>query len=960
MFNLTPKPDYKKIEKEVLNFWRDKKIFEKSVALRSPKKRFVFYEGPPTANGKPGIHHMLARAFKDVMCRYKTMQGFQVLRQAGWDTHGLPVEIEIEKKLGISGKDQIECLVPSDRIKSIERFNQLCRESVFEYQKVWEKSTERLGYWVDMENPYITYKNEYIEKLWGIIKQIWDKGLLYEGHKVVPYCYRCGTALSSHEVAQEYRDVEDMSVFVKFQIVKNPDTYFLVWTTTPWTLLGNVALAVGKEIEYVKVAVGNEKLILAKNLAEKVLKGCDFKAIATYTGKDFLSEKYQPIFKAIPLKHQTKDIFSVVAGDFVSTDEGTGIVHTAVMYGEDDYNLAQKFDLPKFHIVNKQGNFIKRLDKLAGKNVHSANPEIIEMLEKSQVLFAKQKYKHSYPFCWRCHKPLIYYATNSWFIKMSALRKKLLENNADINWEPEHLKNGRFGNWLEEVKDWAFSRERYWATPLPVWRCQTGKIKNQKSKIKNGCNYTLAIGSFEELANLSTQPIDMKNFNPHRPYIDEIKLKCPKCSGEMIKDPAVIDVWFDSGAMPFASGAAEKIGFPADYICEAIDQTRGWFYTLLAIATLLDKGPAYKNVISLGHILDEHGKKMSKTLGNIIDPNEIIDEFGADSLRFYLFTVNQAGATKRFVKNDLIVSLRRNLMMVWNITSFFHIYSKAQKWSYQNSHPQHFLDQWLAAKIQSEKKAIAKELDNYKIVNAAWRIEKLINEFSTWYLRLSRKRKTPEFFDTFYAGLIELLKLIAPFMPFVSEYLYQRLRSQKDAPSIHLRDFGAAQEFNQDVLNVAEKMKDIINQAMSVRMQVGIKVRQPLAKLELKVKNLPLNKEMVEIIAQETNVLEVKVKQAEKTAVVLDTKITPVLAQMGRARELKRQIQNLRKKAGYKFNEVVELRLGFDIQNNWIKKYFPELEKDVLVKIVGQIESPDASADLGDFKIAVFSADFVK
>ena len=945
MFNLTPQPDYQKIETEVLAFWKNKKIFKRSISERPKEKKFVFYEGPPTANGHPGIHHIIARTYKDIIPRYKTMRGFRVPRQAGWDTHGLPVELEVEKMLGISGKDKIEHIASTKR-ESIIKFNQLCRENVFKYQKEWEELTERIGYWVDMDNPYITYKNEYIEKLWGIIKIIWDKGLLYQDHKVLPYCFRCGTGLSSHEVAQEYKDATNTSVFVKFKSLAEENTFFLAWTTTPWTLPGNVALAVGKKIKYGKYQTENgEKLILAESLATKILGG-KAKKIATLFGADMVGTEYESIFN---FEKKSKDQYTILPADFVSIDEGSGIVHTAVMYGEDDFSLSKKFDLPTIHTVDSKGNFTSKVKPFAGKNIFEANQSIIDNLKKRNLLFRELTITHSYPFCWRCHNPLIYYAKESWFIAMSKLRSQLVSNNEKVNWIPAHLKRGRFGKWLEEAKDWAFSRDRYWATPLPVWQCQTGKSQNlsrakprddnSKPKIQNQCNYIEVIGSFKELAEKSIQPIDMKSFDPHRPFIDEIKLKCPQCSGEMEKDPAVIDCWFDSGAMPFASGAEKKVGFPADYISEAIDQTRGWFYTLLAISTILGKGPSYKNVISIGHIVDEQGKKMSKSLGNALDPNLILDQFGADNLRFYLVSVNQPGLTKRFSEKDLLTCVRKNLLVLWNITNYFLTYSRLDAWQYKNSNPSHFLDLWLSARLEKLKSDYIEKLDNFDITTASNLIENFLDEFSTWYLKLSRKRRTQDFYDSFYQALKNTIALIAPFMPFVAEFLFQNLKDAKDAESIHLAILGEPKNFDPSIIQRNDWLKKVISQASSIRQENGIRLRQPLSKLELRTKKLALSQEELEILKNETNVLEVAQSQDKGAWVSLDTKITPELKNLGFLRDIKRQIQNLRKNAGCQLSDVVDIAI--EAKDFPLEKFKSAIEKETQVRILAKIDSPD-------------------
>ena len=659
------RPNFPAREEEILAFWEKEKIFEKSLSKPSPKGPFVFYEGPPTANGRPGIHHVEARAFKDILPRFRTMQGYHVDRQAGWDTHGLPVELEVEKQLGFNGKKDIEEF-------GIEKFNAKCKESVWKYLEDWVKLTKRIGYWVDLEHPYITYEPQYIEKLWGIVKQVWDKGLLYKDYRVTPHCPRCGTSLSSHELAQGYKDVKDLSVYAKFRVKGTEAKEFLVaWTTTPWTLPGNVALAVGENIDYVKVRVGEEFLWVAKDRVAEVVKEM-YDVLEEVKGSALVGKAYEPLFPFLssviasaakqssgeeiassPAAPRKDMAFQVVAADFVTTSDGSGIVHTAVMYGQDDFELGQKVGLPKHHLVKLDGTFVEGMDFLSGRMVtdEEVAVDIIKDLAHRGLLFSKAKYEHSYPHCWRCKSKIIYYAKDSWYIRMSSLREELLAANETIHWEPEHIKEGRFGEWLREVKDWAFSRERYWGTPLPIWECQK-------------CDQKKCIGSFDELR-------VGKDFDPHRPFVDEIELIC-SCGGTMRRVKEVCDVWFDSGAMPFASGAS---GFPADYISEAIDQTRGWFYTLLAVSTLLGKGAPYKNVICLGHLLDKDGKKMSKSLGNIVNPNEMIEKYGADALRWYMYTITAPGDSKRFDEKTLNEMIQNVFMMLWNVKAFYELYS---------------------------------------------------------------------------------------------------------------------------------------------------------------------------------------------------------------------------------------------------------------------------------------------
>lgn len=721
MKKVDSKINLSKQEEEVLSFWSENKIFEKSLARNQKGKKFVFYEGPPTANGKPGIHHVLARAFKDVILRYKTMKGYYVPRKAGWDTHGLPVELEVEKNIGISGKNQIESIVPQNKTASIEKFNEKCRQSVWKYQKDWEKLTERIFFWLDLSNPYITYDSKYIETLWWIVWQIDKKGLLYKGHKVVPYCPRCGTALSSHEVAQGYKDITETSLYVKFKIKGKDKQYLLAWTTTPWTLPGNVALAVNRNISYVKVRIKDEVYIIAEDRI--AILGPDTKIIEKIKGKDLEGIKYQPLYEIEGGSNEQSH--QVLLADFVTAKDGTGIVHTAVMYGEDDYLLGHKVGLPKNHTVNDEGKFFDNVKKWAGVFVKDANPKIISDLKKRKLLFKSEDITHSYPHCWRCNSPLLYYARDSWYIRMTKLKEKLLENNKKINWIPKHLKNGRFGDWLENINDWAISRNRYWGTPLPIWEC----TKCHKYKV---------VSSLDELG---------KDIEPHRPYVDEVKFTCV-CGGEMKRVPEVMDCWFDSGAMPYAQHhyPFENVElfqseFPADYIAEAIDQTRGWFYTLLAISTAVSNDTSYKNVISLGHILDEKGQKMSKSLGNIIDPWKVMNQYGADPLRYYMYTVNQPGEPKIFSDKGITTVTRNVFLTLWNVYSFFTTYALIDNFVPKKQNEfSNILDKWIIAKKNQLACDVLKYLDDYNIYDGAKAIESFINQLSTWYIRRSRRR----------------------------------------------------------------------------------------------------------------------------------------------------------------------------------------------------------------------------
>lgn len=894
-------------EETILDFWDKAKIFEKSLKKEAPQGNFVFFEGPPTANGLPGIHHVLARAFKDVLPRFKTMCGFRVARKAGWDTHGLPVELQVEKELGISGKPEIEKY-------GIKEFNQKCQESVWKYKDEWEKLTRRIAYWVDLENPYVTYENSYIESLWAILKEIDQKGFLYQGHKVVPHCPRCGTALSSHEVAQGYKLIKDNSVYLKFKISKGNDQikagdFILAWTTTPWTLPGNVALAVGNQIDYVLVKVGVENLVLAKGRLEAVLKDQSYQVVKELKGAALLDLEYEPLFDLAAFKTSAKKAYRVVPADFVTTADGTGVVHTAVMYGEDDYNLGEAVGLPKIHTVDEAGHFTLDLEPygLAGKFVRATATEkiILEHLKKSERLFQEEIYEHDYPFCWRCDTPLLYYAKNSWFIAMSRLKDQLLENNNKINWVPEHIKEGRFGEWLANVKDWAISRERYWGTPLPIWQCPV-------------CAAKKVIGSLEELGELSGQKVNLKS-EIHRPEIDQHEISCV-CGEKMKRVREVFDCWFDSGSMPFAqyhypfenqSLIEKEEQYPADYICEAIDQTRGWFYTLLAISTLLGKGSAYRNVICLGHINDKFGKKMSKSKGNVINPWEVIAQYGVDAVRQHMYTINQPGEGKRYDIDDVKEVFRQNILLLNNVYKFYETYAPEIQADFKAPDRLNILDEWIIVKLNALSRKITEELNDYHIYEAAREIPIFIDELSTWYLRRSRDRfkaddaadKQNALWTTRYV-LLELAKLMAPFMPFMAENLWQKVSGynfSSDMQSVHLEKWPTHREPTAEdsrLLQEMELARRVVEAGLAKRDEAGIKIRQMLGKISVKTKTeVPLA--YLDLIKDELNIQEIEFLDSseEKVSVELDTTITPELKQEGLRRELIRFINLLRKEA---------------------------------------------------------------
>ncbi len=904
------KSQFAQNEEETLKYWEEKNIFKKTLEKDSPKGNFVFFEGPPTANGRPGIHHVLARAFKDVIPRFKTMKGFHVERKAGWDTHGLPVELQVEKQLNISGKPQIEEY-------GIEKFNEQCKASVWQYQEEWERLTKRIAYWVDLEHPYVTYHNEYIESLWWILAQAEARGLLYKGHKVVPHCPRCGTALSSHEVAQGYQTVKDTSVYVKFKVKDQENTYILSWTTTPWTLPGNVALAVGEDIEYVKVKVGDDILIIGKPLVSVVL-GEGVEVLETFNGKDLVGLEYEPLFPGA-VDPKGKKAWYVTTANFVTTSDGTGVVHTAVMYGEDDYALGVEKDLPFVHTVDEAGKFLPSVTKWAGKFVKSktVETEIIEDLNSRGLLLRPEEYEHEYPFCWRCDSPLLYYAKDSWFIKMSALKNELVKNNQAINWVPDHIKEGRFGEWLENIKDWAISRQRYWGTPLPIWQCAK-------------CDKYQVVGSYAELEKLSGSLPKNKNgeVDVHRPFVDELKWSC-ECGGEMKRSLDVFDCWFDSGAMPFAQHhypfenkdlVDSGVQYPADYISEAIDQTRGWFYTLLAVATILGKEAPYKNVICLGHIRDKNGKKMSKSKGNVVDPWMITDKYGVDALRMHLYSMNQPGEPKNFDEKNVEEVLRKTVMLLGNVINFYEMYKEGAT---DVKVGENVLDQWILAKLNQFVKELTEDLDAYHLFEASRRIMTFIEELSTWYVRRSRDRFKVNGPDKDQATAIlklvleTLIRVSAPFMPFTAERFYQKVSGVME--SVHLESWPSFDEslIDENVLASMTQARAIVETGLAARDEVAIKVRQPLA--ELFYTGNELSSEYSSIMADELNVLKVTAvkelpfaenliqKEQPNLKVALDIVLTPELKLAGHLRELIRNVNNLRKNAGLTPGDKVKL-----------------------------------------------------
>lgn len=1175
------------IEEKVLQLWKEKNIFQKTLKPKKGKKGlpagrqekiFRFWEGPPTANGRPGIHHILARSFKDVVLRFKTMQGYTVPRKGGWDTHGLPVEIQVEKQLGFKTKKDIEDY-------GIAAFNQKCKESVWLYQSEWEKLTERMGFWLDLKNPYITYHKDYMESLWFIIKQAWDKGLMYQGHKIVPWCTRCGTALSSHELAQGYKEATDTSVYIKFKLLPKQKissfetdnkTYILSWTTTPWTLPGNVALAVGEDIEYsVLEQKSGEVFIIAADLAESVLGPDKGKEVKKIKGKDLTGLSYQPLFEIKSL-HNAK-AYKIYPADFVTTTDGTGVVHTAVMYGADDYNLGRKIGLPEHHTVTEQGLFTKEVVGFEGLYVKSKETEnkILDYLKEKGFLFKTLDYTHEYPFCWRCDTPLIYYARSSWFIEMSKLKKQLIESNEKTNWVPEHIKHGRFGEWLEDVKDWNFSRERYWGTPLPIWKCDkcgsakaigsfkdladklpsgtnkyillrhgegeqnivniiNGNPKNKdefsltsrgkiqakkagrnllKSKIKidviiasdflrtketaeiiandlkiekivfdknlreiymgafdNGdlaryheyyssleekfmkcppegeslrdlaarqyefvksCekkykNKTILIVSHEyplwmletvlsgwsqeESAKIKEERgndfiaysgFDLASYLPasrddqgicdyHKPYVDNIEIACEKCGAQMKRVKEVADVWFDSGSMPFAQdhfpftkesksglykvnqkeikNPGEYITYPADYICEAVDQTRGWFYTLLATSTILGYKVPFKNVVSLGHINDKYGQKMSKSKGNIVDPWTIIDKYGIDAVRWYFYTVNAPGESKNFDELEVAKVLRRLMMTVYNSFVFLNLYGKSKCRIDSAPKSKNILDAWIIEKTENCASNVEDKMNNYNFLEAGQIIESYVDELSRWYIRRSRRRfqKVEDKKDWEQASatlayvLLQLSKIMAPFTPFFAEAIYQSLvslESFKPKESVHLELWPTATIKNKEskvryknLIDGMEIVRQLASAVLAKRSEIGIKVRQPLSSLKIKgkIEKIKNADELLKILADEINVKNIVVDSKMENDFELDTIITPELKTEGVLRELARAIQELRQGANCVPKNKIELYLsGVEDIELVVKNNQSSLAKDVNAKriIFARTDKFDAEAE---------------
>ena len=978
------KVNFPQIEQDILRFWKEHGISNKSIEARRGNQHYVFYEGPPTANGSPGIHHVLSRLFKDIICRYKTMKGYHVPRKAGWDTHGLPVELEVESSLGFSNKAQIEQY-------GVAQFNQKCRESVFNYIKEWEVMTERIGYWLDMKHPYITLDNGYIKSCWWIVKKLWDKGLIYQGYKVTPHCPRCGTSLSSHEVALGYRDdAEDPSVYIKFRII--PDTliawrrllnididkpaYFLAWTTTPWTLPGNTALAVAPQAEYAVAEVDGEYLILASTLLEQVGLG-PCRVVGSVKGRDLLGARYEPLFNphkySVGREHFPLIIeagirktwaeprggltYPVIDTDFVSLEEGTGIVHIAPAFGEVDFDAGMDRGLDFVQSVDLEGK-VTGTYPFSDKFVKDADPLILDDLKSRGLLYRSERIIHTYPFCWRCETPLLYYAKKAWYIRTTAVKDRLISGNAEINWYPSHIKYGRFGDWLENNVDWAFSRERYWGTPLNIWCCSS-------------CGNYECVGSVDELKAMPNLSGLNESLDLHRPFVDGITFNCSQCGGDMRRIPEVIDCWFDSGAMPvaqwhypFENRDKFEQNFPADFICEAVDQTRGWFYSLHAISTLLFEQPCFKNVICLGHVVDAQGEKMSKAKGNVIDPWTVVNDYGADVLRWYLLASVPAENIHRFSTQMVAETMRKVLLTLWNTYSFFVLYANIDRFvpcsatlqgrasSHEAKASHYLLDNWIISELNRLVAEVTKALDSYDPTSAARYIQSFIDNLSNWYVRRSRRRfwKSENDADklaaytTLYQCLVTLSQLLAPFIPFISEELYQNLVcsiNPEAKESVHLTDFPVA-----DKAKINDRLDSGVKLAMKIaslgraaRAKVGIKVRQPLAKVvvkveseeegealgklateikdELNVKELVILSPSLPVIPSEAKVLLLRTGSAKnleefsldlpgysiasdgRHTVAISTELTPELAAEGISREIVRRLQNMRRAANF-------------------------------------------------------------
>ncbi len=946
------------LERDILRFWKDKEIFRKSVENRKGNKPFVFLEGPPTANGSPHPGHVLTRIMKDTILRYQTMNERYVPRRAGWDTHGLPVEIEVEKRLNLDSKQEIERY-------GVESFNEECKKSTFSYEKEWKEMTERIGFWIDMNNPYITLKNDYIESVWWSLKQIWEKGLLYKGHKVVPYCPRCGTPLSAHEVAQGYKTITEPSIFVKFK-VKDDNVFFLAWTTTPWTLLSNVALAVHPDEEYLEVEYNKERLILAKERIDSILKKNEYKIIKRFTGEDLKGIRYEPIFS---FEKPDKPAWYIVCADFVTMDEGTGIVHIAPAFGEEDYNVGIEYNLPVIQLVKKDGTFDDKVTLWKGMFVKDADPDIIKYLEEKGFIHAVKDHTHEYPFCWRCNTPLLYYAMDSWFIEMSKLRENLIKNNNDIHWFPPHIKHGRFGDFIEEAKDWSLSRDRYWGTPLPIWTCKK-------------CGYQVCVGSVNELKKLSKD--FPEKYDLHRPFVDRLDIRCPKCGSKMIREKEVIDCWYDSGSAPFAQWHYPfenenefRKNFPVDFICEALDQTRGWFYSLLAISTILFNKPSYKNVLTLGLVLDKNGQKMSKSKRNYVDPSSIFEKDGADALRWYLLSTNAPWMPIRFYEEAVKDVLGGFILTLWNSYRFFATYANLDNFDPKKNFvpilDREDIDRWIISIFQELIKKTRREIERFEVHKATREIENfVVNDLSNWYIRRSRKRlwieemtkEKSSCYSTLYEIILGLTKILAPFIPFLSDYIYRNIKTDEMMDSVHLCNYPKAdRRFIDKNLEKAMKIvRETVEFGRTLRGKIGIKIRYPLQRAIIICKKdvEDLVKPLSSLIMEEINVKEIHFSddiknfsseldknilesvKIEEGFLLLDKVQTPELFAEGFSREIIRRIQSMRKEMNLNIEDKIDTEIGIDNENkNILKEWRKYISNETRSKNVNFTNNPN-------------------
>ena len=972
--------NFAEMEEAVLEYWKENNIFKRSIEARSNGPRFVLYEGPPTANGNPGIHHVLSRIFKDVIPRYKAMKGYYTPRIAGWDTHGLPVELEVEKRLGFSNKFDIEAY-------GIDKFNAQCRDSVFRYLEEWNAMTERIAFWVDQEHPYITMKNSYIESCWWAIKQMWDKGLVYKGYKTAAHCPRCGTSLSSHEVALGYQeDTRDPSVYIKFRIdeasldkisgnIKDKPAYLLAWTTTPWTLPGNTALAVAADAEYSAVEYEGEYLILATEMLAAVeLNEC--RVADKVRGKTLVGVCYQPLYNphsygtkrmrfkqkgSSELEEQPADenlLYKVISTDFVSLEDGTGIVHVAPAFGEVDFEAGMNQGMDFVQPVDLQGNITGDYS-FAGKFVKKADPLVIEDLEGRGLMYRSTTIRHTYPFCWRCDTPLLYYVKESWYIRTTAIKDRLIAGNEQLNWYPEHIKNGRFGDWLENNVDWAFSRERYWGTPLPVWQCQS-------------CGKSECIGGLDDLKNKPgfsgfKEPLDL-----HRPYVDDITFECPECKGKMQRVTEVIDCWFDSGAMPFAqwhypfeNQAEFEVSFPADYISEAVDQTRGWFYSLHAISNLVFEKNSFKNVICLGHILDANGEKMSKARGNVVKPWDVISKYGVDAIRWYMFTATPPGNARRFSEQLVSEVTRQFMLTLWNVYSFFVTYANIDKYNPAEAGEAEpsTLDRWIISELNQLISDVDNALDNYSPTEAGRKIEAFVGDLSNWYVRRSRRRfwksesdsDKLSAYNTLYNCLVTLTRLLAPFTPFVADELYRNLvcSAYPQAPdSVHLADFPQAEKtkIDEQLTTDTQLAIKVSSLGRAARSKAGIKVRQPLAKALVKLVSKNEKAALERIAPQVLEELNIKALEAVENdagleqpgyfaseeggyVVAIATDISDKLAAEGMARDIVHRLQTMRRNAGFEIADYITTYYeGGDVIKQAIEAFGDYIKRETLSK----------------------------